>query len=65
MVRRPLTLAPREGTVAIVDDGPREGTIQQRDLGLFVGGKWTRASFTPTHWTLDERTKKKSGRKGR
>lgn len=51
MVRRPITIAPPEGTVAMVDNGPRYGTIGKRGAGVFKDGKWVRVGWVPTHWT--------------
>ena len=51
MVRRPIAIAPAEGTVATVDNGPRYGTIRRRGAGVFKDGKWRRVGFEPTHWT--------------
>lgn len=56
MVRRSVAIAPPEGTVAMVDNGPRHGTIGRRGASVFKDGKWAKVGFTPTHWTdLDER----------
>lgn len=50
-VRRPISIAPPEGTIATVDNGPRLGTMQRRGAGVFKDGKWGKAGFEPTHWT--------------
>lgn len=49
-VRRPISIEPPEGTVALVDNGPRHGTIRRRGAGVFKDGKWRQVGFTPLHW---------------
>lgn len=53
-VRRPVAIAPREGAVCFVDNGPRAGTIPRQCVGTFKDGKWVGAKFEPTHWTAME-----------
>jgi len=56
MVRRPAAIAPREGTIASVDDGPRLGVSPRISVGIFKGGEWTGVKFEPTHWVqLDDK----------
>ena len=55
MVRRSAAIAPREGTIASVDDGPRLGVAPRISVGIFKGGEWTGVKFEPTHWVeIDE-----------
>ncbi len=51
MVRRPVSIAPEEGMVCFVDNGPRVGTIPRTGAGTFKGGLWVGVKFEPTHWT--------------
>lgn len=54
-VRRPVTIAPPDGTICFVDDGPRHGEIKRWSAGSFQKGEWQRVGFEPTHWTsLDD-----------
>lgn len=50
-VRRPVSIIPDEGTVCLVDNGPRLGTIPRQCAGVYRNGKWSRVKFEPTHWT--------------
>lgn len=54
MVRRPVSIAPPEGAIGFLDDGPRLGSIPRTAVGFFKGGKWERVNFDATHWTEQE-----------
>lgn len=50
MVRRSVSIVPREGTIASLDNGPRLGVNPLIAVGVFKNGKWTGIKFEPTHW---------------
>ena len=53
-VRRPVSILPAEGTVCMVDAGPRLGSIGKQDGAVFKDGKWCRTKLEPTHWTMPD-----------
>ena len=50
MVRRSVSILPKEGTIASLDNGPRHGVIPRMAVGIFKIDKWTGIKFEPTHW---------------
>lgn len=50
-IRRPVSIPPPDGTVCLVDDGPRVGIAKRNTAGVFEGGAWHGLRFQPTHWT--------------
>lgn len=50
-VRRPVSIEPPDGTVCVVDEGPRCGRIGKRTGAKWKDGRWLWVKFEPTHWT--------------
>jgi hypothetical protein len=51
VVRRPVSIPPKEQTVCFVDDGSRADIGPRWSAASFAGGEWRQAPFAPTHWT--------------
>jgi hypothetical protein len=55
VIRRTVSIAPKEGAIGLIDYGTPERIERQR-VGIFKGGEWrTQAGAAlreqPTHWT--------------
>jgi hypothetical protein len=50
LIRRPVSIAPAEGTVALCDNGTRDAVGPRRTPGTFRNGRWVGPKFEPTHW---------------
>jgi hypothetical protein len=53
-IRRPVSIAPAEGTICFVDSGTRDRTGAQNSAGRFRDGKFQGVPFEPTHWTVPD-----------
>lgn len=53
-VRRRVSIAPADGTICLVDNGPRVGIIPRGGAAHFLDGKWHGINFEPSHWTVWE-----------
>jgi hypothetical protein len=53
-VRRPLSVAPPEGALVMVDNGTREQVGSRTSAGKYREGMVRSIPFEPTHWTVDD-----------
>lgn len=56
-IRRPVSIAPGEGTICFVDNGDERMRRTRQCVGVYRKGEWTNGkgralAFAPTYWIM-------------